>query len=405
MRKDYTILCPQMSPIHFDLLEPAFAASGYNIEILPNDNKQAVDVGLKYVNNDACYPSLMVVGQIMDAILSGRYDTDKIAVIISQTGGGCRASNYIGFIRRALKKAGYEHIPVISVNLSGLEGNPGFKLTPRLIMRSMYAIVLGDIFMKCVYRIRPYEAVKGSADAMHEKWVKVCKEFLSKGYPSRHRFKRLCKEIIEDFDKNIELLDVKKPRVGVVGEILVKFLPAANNYLVELLESEGAEAVVPDLLDFLLYCFYNQNFKVSHLGMKKSKATVGNLGIKALEWFRAPASKAFKESRHFDPPADIKELGKMASDIVSLGNQTGEGWFLTGEMLELIHSGAPNIVCTQPFACLPNHVVGKGVIKELRRRYPESNIVAIDFDPGASEVNQLNRIKLMLSTANKNMKA
>lgn len=405
MRKDYTILCPQMSPIHFDLLGPAFAASGYNIEILPNDNKQAVDVGLKYVNNDACYPSLMVVGQIMDAILSGRYDTDKIAVIISQTGGGCRASNYIGFIRRALKKAGYEHIPVISLNLSGLEGNPGFKLTPGLVLRGMYAIVLGDIFMKCVYRIRPYEAVKGSADAMHEKWRNVCKEFLSQGYPSRHRFKRLCKDIIEDFDRNIELLDVKKPRVGVVGEILVKFLPAANNYLVELLESEGAEAVVPDLLDFLLYCFYNQNFKVSHLGMKKSKAVIGNLGIKALQWFRSPASKAFRESKHFDAPADIHELGKMASDIVSLGNQTGEGWFLTGEMLELIHNGAPNIVCTQPFACLPNHVVGKGVIKELRRRYPESNIVAIDFDPGASEVNQLNRIKLMLSTANKNMEA
>ena len=403
MRKNYTILCPQMSPIHFELLEPAFAASGYHIEVLPNDNKQAVDVGLKYVNNDACYPSLMVVGQIMDAILSGKYDTDKIAVIISQTGGGCRASNYIGFIRRALKKAGYAHIPVISLNLSGLEGNPGFKLTPGLVLRSMYAAVFGDIFMKCVYRIRPYEAVPGSTNAMHQKWKKVCSEFVAQKYPSRTRFKKLCKEIISDFDNNIELLDIKKPRVGVVGEILVKFLPAANNYLVDLLESEGAEAVVPDLLDFLLYSFHNQNFKVSHLGMKKSKATMGNLGIKALEWFRAPATKAFQESRHFNPPADIKELGRMASEIVSLGNQTGEGWFLTGEMLELIHNGAPNIVCTQPFACLPNHVVGKGVIKELRRRYPESNIVAIDFDPGASEVNQLNRIKLMLSTANKNL--
>ncbi len=403
MRKNYTILCPQMSPIHFELLEPAFAASGYHIEVLPNDNKQAVDVGLKYVNNDACYPSLMVVGQIMDAILSGKYDTNKIAVIISQTGGGCRASNYIGFIRRALKKAGYAHIPVISLNLSGLEGNPGFKLTPGLVLRSMYAAVFGDIFMKCVYRIRPYEAVPGSTNAMHQKWKKVCSEFVAQKYPSRTRFKKLCKEIISDFDNNIELLDIKKPRVGVVGEILVKFLPAANNYLVDLLESEGAEAVVPDLLDFLLYSFHNQNFKVSHLGMKKSKATMGNLGIKALEWFRAPATKAFQESRHFNPPADIKELGRMASEIVSLGNQTGEGWFLTGEMLELIHNGAPNIVCTQPFACLPNHVVGKGVIKELRRRYPESNIVAIDFDPGASEVNQLNRIKLMLSTANKNL--
>ena len=405
MRKDYTILCPQMSPMHFDLLEPAFQAGGYKICVLPNDNKRAVDVGLKYVNNDACYPSLMVVGQIMEAILSGQYDTDKLAVIITQTGGGCRASNYIGFIRRALKKAGYEHIPVISLNLSGLEGNPGFKLTPGLIMRGVYAAVFGDIFMKCVYRMRPYEAVPGSVNDMHQKWLKRCQEFVASPHPSRRKFNRMCREIIEDFDNNIELLDIKKPRVGVVGEILVKFLPAANNYLVETLEREGAEAVVPDLLDFLLYCFYNQNFKSEKLGFAKSKALVGNLGIKALEWLRAPATKAFKASKHFDPPADIRELGRMASEIVSLGNQTGEGWFLTGEMLELIHSGAPNIVCTQPFACLPNHVVGKGVIKELRRLHPESNIVAIDFDPGASEVNQLNRLKLMLSTANKNLLA
>ena len=402
MRKTHTILCPQMSPMHFELLEPAFKAAGYKVEVLPNDNKQAVDVGLKYVNNDACYPSLMVVGQIMEAILSGKYDTDRLAVIVSQTGGGCRASNYIGFIRRALKKAGYGHIPVISINLSGLEGNPGFKLTPSLILRGVYAAVFGDIFMKCVYRMRPYEVVPGTTDALHRKWAEVCKKFVSVGYPSRRRFKKLCRDIITDFD-NIETLDIKKPRVGVVGEILVKFLPAANNHLVDLLENEGAEAVVPDLIDFLLYCFYNQNFKVSHLGMKKSKALVGNLGIKAVEWFRAPASKAFARSKHFTPPAHIEDLAKMASEIVSIGNQTGEGWFLTGEMLELIHSGAGNIVCTQPFACLPNHVVGKGVIKELRRRYPKSNIVAIDFDPGASEVNQLNRIKLMLSTANKNM--
>ena len=402
MRKDYTILCPQMSPVHFELLEPAFRAAGYNIDVLPNDNKQAVDMGLKYVNNDACYPSLIVVGQIMDALLSGKYDLNRTAVIITQTGGGCRASNYIGFIRRALKKAGMEHIPVISLNLSGLEDNPGFKLSPALVLRGIYAAVFGDIFMKCVYRMRPYEAVPGTTDKIHRKWAEVVKKFVSEGYPSRKRFKKLCKEIINDFD-NIETLDIKKPRVGIVGEILVKFLPAANNHLAELLESEGAEAVVPDLLDFLLYCFYNQNFKVSHLGMKKSKATAGNLGIKALEWFRAPASKAFAESKHFDPPAHIEDLAKMASEIVSLGNQTGEGWFLTGEMLELIHSGAGNIVCTQPFACLPNHVVGKGVIKELRRRHPESNIVAIDFDPGASEVNQLNRIKLMLSTAFKNL--
>ncbi|MBQ8802447.1 MAG: 2-hydroxyacyl-CoA dehydratase [Tyzzerella sp.] len=402
MRKDYTILCPQMSPIHFELLEPVFHTEGYNLVVLENDNKNAVNVGLKYVNNDACYPSLMVVGQIMDAVLSGKYDTDKLAIIMTQTGGGCRASNYVGFIRRALEKTGHSHIPVISLNLSGLEGNPGFKLTVPLIMKIVYGAALGDIFMRCVYRTRPYEATPGAANALHKEWKEKCIAFLSKKHPRRSEFKRLCKEIIEDFDR-LPMLDIKKPRVGVVGEILVKFAPAANNYLVELLEQEGAEAVVPDLIDFFLYCFYNSNFKADQLGMSKKTKFICNIGIKAVEWLRAPATKAFKASKHFDAPADIKNLADMAKEIVSLGNQTGEGWFLTGEMLELIHNGAPNIVCTQPFACLPNHVVGKGVIKELRRRHPEANIVAIDYDPGASEVNQLNRIKLMLSTANKRL--
>lgn len=403
MRKNYTILCPQMSPIHFDLIEPAFHASGYNLVVLNNDGRDAVNVGLKYVNNDACFPSLMVVGQIMEAIMSGKYDLTKTAVIITQTGGGCRASNYIGFIRRALEKAGYPDIPVISMNLGGLEENPGFKLTLPLLQHGLYALVFGDIFMRCLYRTRPYEAVPGTANALHEKWKKKCIVFISSPKILSHRkFKRYCREIIRDFDA-LPMLDIQKPRVGVVGEILVKFLPAANNYLVELLESEGAEAVVPDLLDFFLYCFYNANFKAEKLGMKKSSARNANLGIRALEWLRSAARSEFEKSRHFDAPAHIEELAKYASPIVSEGNQTGEGWFLTGEMLELIHTGTSNIVCTQPFACLPNHVVGKGVIKELRHQYPLSNIVAIDYDPGASEVNQLNRIKLMLSTAQKNL--
>ncbi len=404
MRKNYTILCPQMSPIHFELIEPAFQAAGYNLVVLDNDNRSAVDVGLKYVNNDACYPSLMVVGQIMDAILSGKYDLTRTAVVISQTGGGCRASNYIGFIRRALEKAGYPDIPVISLNLSGLEKNPGFKFTLPLIQKGLYALVFGDIFMRCLYATRPYEATPGAANALHEEWKKKCIAFVSTNKPLSHRkFKRYCRQIIRDFD-NLPRKDIVKPKVGVVGEILVKFLPAANNYLVELLESEGAEAVVPDLLDFLLYCFYNQNFKVEHLGTKKSAKRTANLGIKALEWLRSAARDELAKSKHFHAPAHIEELAEYAAPIVSQGNQTGEGWFLTGEMLELIHTGTNNIVCTQPFACLPNHVVGKGVIKELRHRYPLSNIVAIDYDPGASEVNQLNRIKLMLSTAQKNLK-
>ena len=403
MRDSYTILCPQMSPIHFELLEPAFQAAGYHLVVLDNDNRDSVDVGLKYVNNDACYPSLMVVGQIMSAVMSGKYDMTKTAILISQTGGGCRASNYIGFIRRALEKAGYKDVPVISINLSGLEKNPGFKFTPQLIQHGLYALEFGDIFMRCLYRTRPYEEVPGSANALHEKWKERVIAFISrKGFVSHRKYKKMCREIIRDFDR-LPMRDIKKPKVGVVGEILVKFLPAANNYLVDLLESEGAEAVVPDLTDFLLYCFYNQNFKAEHLGMSRKSARVSNLGIRFFEWLRSAARDEFEKSEHFDPPAHIETLAKYASEIVSQGNQTGEGWFLTGEMLELIHTGTNNIVCTQPFACLPNHVVGKGVIKKLRHQYPLSNIVAIDYDPGASEVNQLNRIKLMLSTANKNL--
>ena len=404
MRKDYTILCPQMSPIHFRILEPALRSCGYHIELLQNDGKHAVDVGLKYVNNDACYPSLMVVGQIMDAVLSGKYDTSKTAVIITQTGGGCRASNYIGFIRRALAKAGHPEIPVISLNVSGLETNPGFKITVPMAVKGMYAVVFGDIFMRCLYRMRPYEVIPGSANEMHLKWEAECIKFLTQKHPSHHGFAKLCREIITDFD-NLPIRGIPKPRVGVVGEILVKFMPAANNYLVDLLESEGAEAVVPDLLDFLFYCFYNSNFKAQELGMKKRTAAISNAGIKLLEFIRNTSVKEFQKSRHFDAPTKISQLAEYAKPIVSLGNQTGEGWFLTGEMMELIHSGVNNIVCTQPFGCLPNHVVGKGVIKEIRRQHPLANIVAIDYDPGASEVNQLNRIKLMLSTAQKNLRA
>ena len=404
MRKDYTILCPQMSPIHFDLLGPAFRACGYNLEVLQNDNRHCVDTGLKYVNNDACYPSLLVVGQLMDALHSGKYDLHKTALVITQTGGGCRATNYIGFIRRALKKAGMDYIPVISLNLSGLEKNPGFKMDANLLTRVLFGAAIGDVFMKCVYRMRPYELVPGSVNEVHEKWKKEAAAFVSGKRPTLGGLSRLMKAIIKDFDTIPIDENMVKPRVGVVGEILVKFSPAGNNHLVELLESEGAEAVVPDLLDFLLYCFYNQIYKAEHFGTSKKTARISALGIKAIEFIRNPATKAFKRSRHFEPPTKIEKLARYAAPIVSIGNQTGEGWFLTGEMLELIHSGASNIVCTQPFGCLPNHVVGKGVIKEIRKRYPQSNIVAIDYDPGASEVNQLNRIKLMLSTAHKNVK-
>ncbi len=404
MKKNYTILCPQMSPVHFELLEPAFNAAGFNL-VVPNiPTRTCVDVGLKYVNNDACYPSLIVVGQLMAAVASGEYDMSRTALLISQTGGGCRASNYIGFIRRALEKAGYPDVPVISLNLNGLEKNPGFTFTPSLIQHGLYALEFGDIFLRCVYRVRPYEAVPGSTDALHDKWRKKVIEFVGSDKILSHRkYKQMCREIIRDFD-NLPIIEgLKKPRVGIVGEILVKFLPAANNDLAVLLEHEGAEAVVPDLTDFLLYCFYNTNFKEENLGSSKKSRIFCNLGIKFFEWLRSAARDEFNKSKRFTAPAFIEDTAKNAQSIVSIGNQTGEGWFLTGEMLELIETGASNIVCIQPFGCLPNHVVGKGVIKRIRHEHPDANIVAIDYDPGASEVNQLNRIKLMLSTANKNL--
>ena len=402
MKKNYTLLCPQMSPIHFELIEPAIRSFGYNLVVLQNDDKTAVDTGLKYVNNDACYPSLIVIGQIMDALLSGKYDLDHTAVLMSQTGGGCRASNYIGFIRRALEKAGMAQIPVISINANGMETNPGFTYTPSMLVKALQAVVYGDVFMRVLYATRPYEAVPGSANALHEKWKKICVKALSTKSAGMMTFVKNIRGIIHDFD-NLERTNVHKPKVGIVGEILVKFSPTANNHIVELLESEGAEAVMPDLMDFLLYCFYNSNFKADNLGMKRSTAHLCNMAISLLEYMRKAARIALEKSTHFTPPSRIKDLAVMANGFVSLGNQTGEGWFLTGEMLELIKSGVNNIVCVQPFGCLPNHIIGKGVIKELRYANPKANIIAVDYDPGASEVNQLNRIKLMLSTAQKNL--
>ncbi len=399
MKKEYTILAPQMSPIHFDLVVPALKACGYNIVQLPTGVGE-LEYGLKYVNNDACYPSLLVVGQFMKALLSGEYDLDRTALIITQTGGGCRATNYIGFIRRALRKAGMSQIPVISLS-AGVESNPGFKIGYGLLKRAIHALIYGDLFMRVVYRTRPYEKVKGSVEELHQKWLPICIEECQK--PNHSKFKKNVAGIIRDFD-NIELDESRKrPRVGVVGEILVKYLPAANNYVVDLLEKEGAEAVVPDMLDFFMYGAVDSVFQSDHLGHSTTGKMLGELANWALEKYRGPVVRELKKSKRFDAPPDIYTLMEYAKPFVSPGNQTGEGWFLTGEMIELLHSGVPNIVCTQPFGCLPNHVVGKGVIKQLRKSFPGANIVAVDYDPGASEVNQLNRIKLMLATANDQM--
>lgn len=400
MRKDYTILAPQMSPIHFDLVQHVFRHHGYNLEVLPSNDRKAIDWGLKYVNNDACFPSIIVVGQFVEALKSGKYDLNKVALLITQTGGGCRATNYIAFIRKALKDMGLGHIPVISLSVSGLESNPGFKPTVSMINSAIKALAFGDLFMRVLYRTRPYELEAGSADRLYEKWNEKCKDVLS--CSSSRLYDNTVKSIVEEFD-NLPLRDIVKPKVGLVGEILVKFHPTANNNVVDIVESEGAEAVMPDLLDFFFYCAYSPIEKRKRLKGKRSSEKIARIVISYMEHYRKPLRKYLSKSKRFSPPSSIYELAELAESVLSLSNNTGEGWFLTAEMLELIHSGASNIVCMQPFACLPNHVTGKGMIKELRRQYPKANIVAVDYDPGASEVNQLNRIRLMLSAAFDNM--
>lgn len=396
MRKTHTILVPQMSPIHFQFIESALKPEGLNLEVLPSIDTEAIDEGLKYVNNDACFPSILVVGQMMKALNSGKYDLDKTALIITQTGGGCRATNYIAFIRQALTSAKMAHIPVISLNALGLESNPGFQLTKPVVEKLVQSILYGDLLMRVLYKTRPYEVTKGAATELYDKWVEVCKTSLYKG--DRRSFTKTVKGIVADFDA-LPLLDIKKPKVGLVGEILVKFHPTANNNIVDLVEREGAEAVMPDLVDFFAYTAYNSVVKHKYLSGSLKGRITSEVLIGLIEYYRKPMVDALKASTRFEHPKHIKELAKLAEPHLSLCNQSGEGWFLTAEMVELIHSGVDNIVCMQPFACLPNHITGKGMIKELKHSYPASNIVAIDYDPGASEVNQINRIKLMLASA------
>ena len=328
--------------------------------------------------------------------------TDRLAIVMTQTGGCCRASNYVSFIRRALDKAGYSHIPVISLNANGMEKNEGFSLSAGLVTDAAKTIVYGDLFMRCLYRVRPYEVIPGSADALHKKWQDICIDSLINS-KTQYTYKEVCRGIVNAFDSFPIDETIRKPRVGIVGEILVKYMPLANNHLVELLEREGAEVVVPDLLDFFNYCVFGSQYKAEYLGTKKSSVIVSKAAIRLIAALRKPATDALNESKRFEAPLSVYRIAEMTKPFLSLGNLYGEGWFLAGEMIELITHGTPNVVCIQPFACLPNHVVGKGVIKALKKAYPQSNIAAVDYDPGASEVNQLNRIKLMLSTAKKNI--
>ena len=395
---EYTILAPQMSPIHFELLMPVFQNFGYNLELLPSVDPAAVDAGLKYVNNDICYPSILVSGQIMEAATSGRYDMDKTAFIITQTGGGCRATNYISLIRKGLHEAGLDHVPVISLSFNDTgERNSGFKVTVPMLKAAIPALLFGDLLMMLLYRVRPYETVEGSANALFRKWMDWLCEHVCE-LPLRH-IRRVARDMIADFDA-LPCTDFgSKPRVGVVGEILVKFHPTANNQLVETIEREGCEAVVPGLVDFFLFAMINPAYRHKILSPNLKKYVGSMAAVKAVEWLRDPVRDELEKSERFEAFGYIEETAEGAGEILSLCNTMGEGWLLTGEMVELVKEGAPNIVCTQPFACLPNHVVGKAVIKEMRRRYPQSNIVAVDYDPGASEVNQLNRIKLMIAVA------
>ena len=398
----YTLLAPDMSPIHFGLLVPVFQRAGYRIVILKGESRKAVDMGLRYVNNDACYPSIVVTGQMLEAVKSGKYDVNRLALLMSQTGGCCRASNYVSFIRRALDKAGYPQIPVISLNLNGMEKNEGFHLSAGTLMEALRALVLGDLLMRCLYRTRPYELTPGEADAMHARWEKNCLAYL-RGDRGCMSYRQLCRGIVEDFDALPLREGRRKPRVGIVGEILVKYMPMANNHLVELLEREGAEAVVPELLDFFNMVLYNQKYKHKYLGTGFWPYILSMLGVEGIEALRRPAVEALEKSSRFAPPRHIREVAEPTKPFLSIGNQYGEGWFLCGEMVELLEEGVNNIVCIQPFACLPNHVMGKGVIKALKKAYPKANIAAVDYDPGASEVNQLNRLKLMLTAARREL--
>ncbi|WP_125708282.1 2-hydroxyacyl-CoA dehydratase [Lacticaseibacillus porcinae] len=405
MKKEgYTLLLPMMSPIHqHGLVDVALRASGYNVVNLPMDDRKSIDVGQKFVNNDACYPAIISIGQMLEALQSGKYDLNKTAVMMTQTGGGCRATNYIPLIRKALKDAGFAQVPVVSLSLGnqGVEETPGFTFTLPLLKRVAIAFLYGDLFERVVYRTRPYETEPGMIDKMHDQWLELVRPSVEKG--SFREFKKNVAQIVKDFDTVPLDESIVKPKVGVVGEILVKYSPIANNNVVRLLEKEGAQAVVPDIVGFMNYSLYNQLYKYDHLGAKASAKYFAEFAMGLIKWCEQPMQKALTASKRFEGIEAIKEVADDASKILSLGNQTGEGWFLTGEMIELLKSGVPNIICMQPFGCLPNHIVGKGMVKELRRQFPGANIAPIDYDPGTSVVNQLNRIRLMLATANKHL--
>ena len=404
MKENYTIIFPQMAPIHFEFLEPILKSEGYNAVLLRECTQHTIETGLKYVNNDACYPSIITTGQFIEALQSGKYDVNKTAIIMSQTGGGCRATNYIGFIRKALKDAGFEQVPVISFNVVGMEKNPGFKITISLAEKLIKAMVLADLLQKMLYKNRAYEKNKGETDKLFTEWMEKAKEISIKS--NNKQFSKCIANIVEDFEKIEWDTNIVKPKVGIVGEILIKYHPFGNNYVANLLEKEGAEVVLPDFLGFCKFMASNKVISNKMLKDDNKKAVINAIAIKLIDLLEKDTRKALAKSKKgYLPTSDIWHLADNVKSVLSTGNQTGEGWFLTAEMLEYMENDIQNIVCVQPFACLPNHVVGKGVIKIIRDMYPEANIVPVDYDPGASEANQTNRIKLLMTVAKDNLKA
>ena len=396
----HTLLFPDMSPFHMPLLEAILNSEGYNAVYLNESNNDTVETGLKYVNNDACYPAIIVVGQLIEALQSGKYDIDNTSVIITQTGGGCRATNYIGLIRKGLKDAGLGKVSILSFNTSGLEKEQAFKITPSIANKAIQSVVYGDLMMKLTLATRPYEVNKGETNQVNDKWQRICYDALKKG--SFREFKRNVKNMIIDFN-NIEIRQINKPKVGIVGEILIKYHAFGNDHLIEKLEAEGAEVQSPALMGFVKYCAYNAVIKEKLLKTGKKTAIINQIALNIIDYYEKESRKMLAKTR-YEGVTNIYNLAENVDGILSTGNQTGEGWFLTGEMVELIKNGVTNIICVQPFACLPNHIVGKSVIKKIRNLYPEANIVAIDYDPGASHTNQVNRIKLMLTVAKDNNK-
>lgn len=399
MKKDYTVLVPNMLPMHFTLICKVFENFGIHAELLTTTGQHIKDTGLKYVHNDTCYPAILVIGQFIDALQSGKYDPHKTALILFQTGGGCRASNYINLLRKALEKAGYGYVPVISMSLAALEKHPGFKLSVPMVHRLMYAILYADLLMLLRNQCRPYEIKKGESEALAQKWTdRLAKEMDTGEKISYRRVKENYRKILEDFN-GIPRAKVKKVRVGVVGEIFVKYSPLGNNNLEDFLVQEGAEVTVPGLLDFCLYCVYNNMMDTALLGRSRKQYPIWKIAFRFFIKKQNDLIRVIRENSEFDPPTPFLHTVSLIRGYIGIGAKMGEGWLLTAEMLELADKGIENIVCTQPFGCLPNHICGKGMMRPIKEKNPNINIVAIDYDAGATAVNQENRIKLMLANS------